>query len=247
MSPNSGDFSYKRLLAEAPRGTPLSPSTLARWGLTTNHAGKLARQGWLDRLGQGVYLVKGDQLTRDGALAFLAAQVPGFHVGGKTALAWRGVQHNLAARETLSLWGAQWNRLPAWFTERFPSQYQSSSLFAEKPNRLLGVGPLPHGSASVPVSVPERAVLELLSNVGRRQSIDEARNLVENLRGLRESVLADLLKHTERLKVVRLLSKLARDAGHPWVHVAAERSKALGGAARIVLHLPDGGYLDLKP
>ncbi|WP_414710355.1 hypothetical protein [Roseateles sp.] len=29
----------------------------------------------------------GDELSRDGVLAFLARQVPGFHVGGKTALA----------------------------------------------------------------------------------------------------------------------------------------------------------------
>lgn len=217
-----------------------------RWGLTRTHASKLARGGWLQRLGQGVYLLPGDELTRDGALAFLAARVPGFHVGGKTALHWHGVRHNVAAIEVLSLWGTRWLELPAWFNTRFPSHYQSSTLFGAEDEPLLGVRPLPGGDPAVPLSVPERALLELLSDVGRRQSLEEARHLVEGLPGLRPAVLEELLDRTSRIKVVRLAVKLAKEAGHGWSEVAANRSRALGGAARIILNLPGEGHVDLR-
>jgi hypothetical protein len=217
-----------------------------RWGLTRTHASKLARRGWLQRLGHGIYLLPGDELTRDGALAFLAARVPGFHVGGKTALHWRGVRHNVAVSEVLSLWGARWQELPAWFTARFPSHYQSSTLFGAEADPPFGVGPLPDGDPAVPVSVPERAMLELLSDVGRRQSLEEARHLVEGLPSLRPRMLAELLDRTDRIKVVRLAARLAKEAGHGWAEVAATRSKVLGGATRIILNLPGEGHVDLR-
>ena len=43
------------------------------------------------------------------------------------------------------------------------------------------------------MSVPERAMLELLSNVGKNQSLDEAGRLVETLRSLRTKVLEELM------------------------------------------------------
>ena len=46
-----------------------------------------------------------DKLSEQGCLRFLSRRHPGFHVGGKTALAWRGVRHNLPPREPLWLWG----------------------------------------------------------------------------------------------------------------------------------------------
>ena len=63
------------------------------------------KSGWLARLGRGVFMFPNDTLRRDDCLKFLSRRVKGFHVGGKTALAWRGVRHNLPAREPLSLWG----------------------------------------------------------------------------------------------------------------------------------------------
>ena len=46
-----------------------------------------------------------DTLRQEDSLKFLSRTVEGFHVGGKTALAWRGIRHNLAFHEPLSLWG----------------------------------------------------------------------------------------------------------------------------------------------
>ena len=152
-------FSFKQLLGVLPRGEPLSTSALQAHGVSAFRASDLARSGWLTHLGRGVYMLPGDTLTREGSLAYLSQRVSGFHVGGKTALDWRGVRQNVSFREVLILWGDQPKRLPAWFTQRFDSRYQETQLFDAKLPKGFGLQPLPNGSPAVPVSVPERALL----------------------------------------------------------------------------------------
>ena len=80
---------FRQALAALPRGTPLSTQLLRDRGLTAKQVGRLAESGWLRRLGRGVYLLPGDELSREATLAWLGTQVPGLHVAGKTALGWR--------------------------------------------------------------------------------------------------------------------------------------------------------------
>lgn len=242
----SKNFSFKALLAELPRGEPLSTADLAARGASAFRASALARSGWLTHLARGVYMLPGDTLTRDGALAFLSRQIPGLHVGSKTALAWRGVQQNLAFRETLTLWGNRAQRLPGWFTQRFAAQYQATQLFDAQLPEGLGLVPLPAGRAQVLVSAPERAMLELLSDVGKEQSLVEARELVESLPSLRQPVLNTLLLHTTRIKVVRMAALLGQELQLPWANIAKEHSQRIGGGPRWVAVSKSGERLDLK-
>ena len=88
----------KRLLHELPRGTPIDMDELAKRGADAKLASFYARSGWLVRLGHGVYALPGDEITPLAAARLLQARVAGLHVGGKSALALRGVRHNLSAR-----------------------------------------------------------------------------------------------------------------------------------------------------
>ncbi len=241
------DFQYKHFLSGVRRGSPIGPREMAEHGLTVKYAHQLQREGWLTRLGPGTYMLPGEEPLLEAALAHLAKEVPGFHVGGKTALAWRGVRHQVEARPVLSLWGSTWARVPDWFSQRFPCHYQSSTLFDERPEELVEVSAAPGYPPDVPVSTTERALLELVSEVGKRRTVQEARELVESLRSLRPAVLEVLLSKTHRIKVVRLLAQLAEESSASWASVARARSRALGGASRMVVHLPEGGYLDLRP
>jgi Transcriptional regulator, AbiEi antitoxin, Type IV TA system/Transcriptional regulator, AbiEi antitoxin N-terminal domain len=246
MRSTKTSFSFKEVLAKAPRGEPLGTATLLALGVSSFGASKLARSGWLTHVGRGVYMLPGDTLTRDGCLTFLSERVPGFHVGGKTALAWRGVRQDVTFREVLSLWGDQPKRLPTWFTERFASHYQATQLFNTKLRKEFGLQPLPNGRPEVLVSVPERALLELLSDVGKTQSLDEARQLVETLRTLREKTLDKLLTHTTRIKIVRLAELLATDLHLPWAPLAKRHSQRVGGGRRWVAVSKSGERLDLR-
>ena len=246
MGSISEPISFKFLLAKLPRGEPVSTASLAEQGVSPFRASALARSGWLVHLGRGVYMLPGDTLTREGAIAFLARQISGLHVGSKTALAWRGTRQNVAFREMVSLWGDQAKRLPEWFSQRFQAHYQATRLFDAQFPANFGVQPLPAGHPGVPVSVPERAMLEMLSDIGKGQSLSEARDLVENLGGLREKVLDKLLTHTTRIKVIRAAATLALEAGLRWAPVARKHSDRIGGGQRWVAVLKSGERLDLK-
>jgi hypothetical protein len=215
-------------------------------GLTPKHAARLAKEGWLQRLGHGAYILAGDTLDRDASIAWLISTVPGMHVAGKTALSWRGVRHNLSFRETLTLWGDKPAKLPAWFTTHFPAHYQATHLFATEMPPDLGIAPLPAGRPDVPVSTPERALLELLSDVGKRQTLEEAKHLVEGARSLRLPVLEALFSHLTRIKVVRLAYAVADELNLPWKSIAHQHSERLGGGHRWVAVGKTGERLDLK-
>jgi hypothetical protein len=246
METNKGTFSFKEVLAGLPRGEPLSTAALQARGVSAFRASALARSGWLTHLGRGAYMLPGDTLTRDGCLAYLSQRVSGLHVGGKTALAWRGIRQNVSFREVLTLWGDQAKRLPTWFTKRFASHYQETQLFDAKLRKGFGLQPVPHGRPDVLVSAPERALLELLSDVGKTQSLEETRQLTEGLHTLRERTLDELLTHSTRIKVVRLAELLARELDLPWAALARRHSQRLGGGKRWVAVAKTGERLDLR-
>ena len=240
------DFSFKKLLAVLPRGGPLDVSYLKAHGLSTFHASHLAKAEWLTHLGRGVYMVPGDTLTRDGCLAFLMRRNKGLHVGGKTALSWRGVRHNLSFRETITLWGEKQIRLPTWFLNRFEATYQTTRLFNPAMPPEFAVQVLPGGHPDVMVSAPERALLELLSDVGKTEFYQSAITLVESTRNLRTSVLETLLAHTTRIKVVRLARDLSEKLDLPWAELAKKYSEQKGGGSRWIAVSKNGERLDLK-
>jgi hypothetical protein len=237
---------FREQLSSLPRGAPISLERLTDAGLTAKSVARLSADGWLKRLGRGVYLLPGDTLDRDATLAWLTGHLPGLHVGGKTALAWRGVRHNISMQEVLSLWGTGHTPIPPWFRNAFPYHYQATNLFDAGLPSQAGIAPLPASTAPVPVSVPERALLELLSDAGKLQSLEETTHLVESLRSLRPQVLDQLMAHLTRIKVARLAVALATTLDLPWGDIAARHSKRLGGGARWVARAKTGERIDLK-
>jgi hypothetical protein len=242
----SKNISIKELLSKLDWDTPYSSSDLQALGLPSTAAARLAQSGWLKRLGRGVYQVPNGKLDMNKALAYLSLEVPQLHVGGKTALAWRGTRHNLAHQERLNLWGLKAGRLPAWFTDLFNVTYQSTRIFNNALPPGFGLAPLPAGNPKVMVSVPERALLELFSDTGKLQSLEEMLNIAESVRHLRPDVLETLLAHTTRVKVVRLAKTLAESLELPWLEVAKKHNERLGSSSRWIAVTRDKKILHLK-
>ena len=242
----SENISIKDLLSKLEWDTPYGSRDLQALGLPSAAAARLAQAGWLKRLGRGVYQVPNAKLDINKALAYLSIEVPELHVGGKTALAWRGTRHNLAHQERLHLWGLKAGRLPAWFTDLFNVTYQSTRIFDDTLPLGFGLAPLPAGNPKVMVSVPERALLELFSDTGKLQSLEETLNVAESIRHLRPDVLDTLLTHTTRVKVVRLAKSLAERLELPWIDVAKKHNERLGSSSRWVAVTRDKKILLLK-
>lgn len=242
----SENISIKTLLSKLEWDTPYSSHNLQELGLSTPAAARLAQSGWLKRLGRGVYQVPNGKPDINKALALLAIEVAELHVGGKTALAWRGIRHNLAHKERLDLWGRKTGRLPEWFTKLFNATYQSTKIFDKELPAGFGLASLPAGHPKVMVSVPERALLELFSDTGKLQSLEETMNLTENVHHLRPDILETLLAHTTRVKVVRLAKSLAENLNLPWLDIAKKHNERLGSSSRWVAVTRDKKILRLK-
>jgi hypothetical protein len=236
----------KDLYTRLPPGTPLTPEDLAALNISADLAVYYVRAGWLMRLARGVYCRPNETLALYPSLVLLQRKFEGLHVGGKSALDWYGVRQYVSQRPVLRLYGWVAARLPGWFTERFPAEYHRKRLFEERPDALLHVGPFEKQSGAPQVSEPERALLEVLSEVGVRQTLQEARELTESAYSLRASVMQGLLKRCTSVKTVRLCLQLGRDLSLPW---AARIDAAMlpTGSDRPWVSRSADGLLVLKP
>lgn len=234
------------LYSQAVPGTPITSEGLAARGISADLAVHYVRSGWLDRLARGVFIRANDTLALQPSLVLLQSRLEGLHVGGKSALDWHGVRHYLSQQPLLHLYGWDSGRLPDWFTERFPAEYHRKRLFDEQPSALLHVGPFEQRSGAPMVSSPERALLEVLSDVGVRQPLQEARELAESSYSLRAIVLRLLLKRCTSIKTVRLCLQFGRELSLPWA-AKLNPSDLPTGSARAWVSRSSDGLLVLKP
>jgi hypothetical protein len=236
----------QRLMREGRRGQPIDSDMLRGMEISPALAAYMVKSGWLQRLSQGVYLLTGDTPTRDGSIAYLSRRITGLHVGGKTALSWQGVRHNIAFRERVVLWGQNPYRIPSWVDQHLSYSFQTTTLFDDDLPYEKGLKPLPAGNPEVMVSVPERAILELASDIGKGQSLEEARNLMVGLRNLRADVLDEFLRHCHRVKVVRLVRDLGVEADFSWARKIQKHVDRLSAGKRWS-NQTKNGRITLKP
>jgi len=86
----------------------------------------------------------------------------------------------------------------------------------------------------------------VLSEVGIRQPLQEARELVESTYSLRVDVLRDLLERCTSVKTVRLCLQLGRELSQPWVG-KLDPSQLPKGSDRPWVSRSADGLLVLKP
>ncbi|WP_371925213.1 type IV toxin-antitoxin system AbiEi family antitoxin domain-containing protein [Desulfobulbus alkaliphilus] len=236
----------KSLYANLAPGTPVVSKELVRLGISADLAVHYVRAGWLVRLARGVFRRPEQELSLFPSLKLLENQIEGMHVGGKSALDWHGVRHYVTQQEMLHLYGWATARLPGWFMKEFPAEYHRKRLFEEQPGALLQVLPFEGRNETPQVSTPERALLELLSEVGVRQPLQEARELMESTYNLRGGVLQELLMRCTSIKTVRLCLQLGRELSLPWVAKLASAELPTGSNQPWVSR-GSHGVLVLKP
>jgi hypothetical protein len=90
-------------------------------------------------------------------------------------------------------------------------------------------------------------LLEMLSEVGVHQEIEEARLIMEAARSLRPDILATLLRTCRQQKALRLCVGWAEELSLPWAARAREAAGKRIGASRWVARVRGGRTLILKP
>ena len=189
-------------------------------------------------------------------------------VGGRTALELQGFGHYLSATgpREVHVYGRQ--RLPAWAAKlKLDSRlvfHNSRKLFDEsvdpswhrgtesKDDTQVGDtlrrAALTEQSATrkdwrLIMSLPERAVLELLDEVPQRETFHQVDMLVDGLRNLSPRRLQMLLVGCRNVKVKRLFYWFAERHKHSWLKELDRKAVDLGKGKRMIVR---GGKLDTK-
>ena len=250
MSTNSlhSSKNLKAALFSLPKGMPVTTSQMEHLGISRQLVHRYVQNGWLTTLGYGYFQRTGDELTRNGAVSALESQNLDVHIGGKSALSLRGAVHYLAlGKNKLSLYGVTRKKIPDWFTRQFPCELRMSRLFGVEENleSRLQVRRLDKADPYSPyVSEPERALLEMLDDVPQKQSLDEARKIMEPLFTLRPELLQALLETCTRIKVKRLFFSLAEELKLP-VLQQLDMTLIKFGAASVYVRTQKGNSLIL--
>jgi len=210
-----------QILQKWPQGTVITTSWLKRQDVSRQSVDNYKNSGWLERIGQGAYKRKGDEISWPGALYTLQEleKVP-VHVGGKTALELQGYGHyiKMAARDKVILWKTPEVRLPSWFRSydkwRSKLDIRSVTLFSDEVNALSDATVR---EVEIRISSAERAILEYLYDVPRHEGFDEANYIIQGLGSLRPNLLQGLLEACTSVRVKRLFMYMAEHHHHSWL------------------------------
>ena len=171
----------------------MASQDLANRGISADLAVHYAKAGWLVRLAHGVYSRPGDSLALHPCLRFLERNAPGLPCWWKdrAGLVWH-TAIRFAATDHPSLWLECVETSGGGSRNNFPPTTTENGLFKEEPSAPLYTTSFERKSDAPQVSEPERALLEVLSDVGVRQPLQEARELTQGTHTLRANVLMEL-------------------------------------------------------
>ena len=252
-----------------PEGLVVDANWLEQHGVSRQLRRKYVMHGWLLSPGRSVYC-RPTATDRTEAMPWqqlvislhALGQVP-VSVGARTALELQSFSHYLTAggpREA-HLYSNQ--ALPSWVSRvRVDARlvfHSTLKLFANgaiPPSEALTSrepqAPTPasvmqqpwgHWNWPLPVSTPERAILELLDELPQRETFHQVDVLMEGLRNLRPRRLQALLSDCRSVKVKRLFFWFAERHNHAWLQKLDRSTINLGKGKRVLVR---GGKLDTK-
>lgn len=236
-----------QLLKIWPSGTVAVLPWLEKQGIYQQLVHEYEKTSWVRRVGQGAYARAGDKVDWTGGLYAIQEQLGlPIHAGGKTALHMQGYAHFLPMGKgrTVTLFGLPDVKLPTWFKQyRWGGKvrYTATSLFVADAGQ--GLTQKEMGFYSVRMSTPERAMMEVLYGVPKKQSYEEAKLLMEGLTTLRPRVVRALLEYCASVKVKRLFMVLAESCRHAWVKRLDLSKVDFGRGKRMLVR---GGRFDSK-
>lgn len=266
-SQNQGKLNW--LQRNLPEGLVADAGWFERHGVSRQLRRKYVMNGWLLSLARGVYARPapsgfGKELPWQQLVVSLCSllELP-VAVGARTALELQGFSHYLAASGPREVHLYAKRTLPGWVSQVPVSTplvvHNAKRLFktlGEIPPAVLadtedealaraGLKRQPWGSTNwrLTLSTPERALLELLDEVPKRETFHQADVLMEGLRNLSPKRLQALLTDCKSVKVKRLFFWFAERHSHAWVEKLDRSTIDLGKGKRMLVR---GGKLDPK-
>ena len=235
----------KNLRINLPSDAPFDSGQLHAAGVSNALAAKYVASGWLRRLDRGIFQFTGETLDADRTLRFLERRIPSLHLAAKTALDRHGYRHNVSFDETIVVWAEERSRIPEWTHKVLRMRFGIHRLFELDLPFECRVGRLADRPYGPLVSEPEYALLEMLSEVGVSQELDEARGIMESMVRIRPSRIERAIRSCQMVKAVRLCVFWAEAFGFGWSERARAAVTEDKREGRWTGRLRDGSYLTL--
>jgi hypothetical protein len=256
-----------------PEGLLVDSAWLQSHGYSRQLIAKYVRNGWLQSPARSAYRRSGavidSRALQQWELVVLSLQqLSNLPVtpGGRTALELQGYSHYLSVGGTQEVHLYTARDLPGWvyqlplpekliihrtrlFEGNASSEFEVlSSGKAGKlkhRNEQIHYTSKPWGTWNWPLimSMPERAVLELLAEIPQRETFDQADVLMQGLTTLSPKRLNTLLADCRSIKVKRLFMWFAERHNHAWFSRLDKSRINLGAGKREIV---PGGKLDKK-
>lgn len=241
-----GRSKINQLLKKWPSGVVAVMPWLERQGAYQQLMHEYEKTAWVRRIGRGAYAREGEKKVEwTGGLYALQEQLGlPIHAGGKTALSVQGYGHFLPMGQgmTVTLFGLPNVKLPLWFKQYrwgVKLRYTTTNVFMSQSKRSFTQKDM--GSYAVRLSTPERAMMEVLYEVPKRESYEEAKLLMGGLTTLRPRLVQALLEDCASVKVKRLFMVLAESCEHAWAKKLDLSQVEFGKGKRMLVK---GGRLD---
>lgn len=267
-SQNRGNLNW--LQHSLPAGLVVDAAWLEQHGVSRQLRRKYVMNDWLLSLTRGVYS-RPDPAGKTGPLPWQQLVISlnallerPTAVGARTALELQGFSHYLAGSGSREAHLYSNEEMPGWVT-KVPVNtrlvfHSALKLFGSSGAiRPYSAGPdtslnAPSSSSltqqpwgqwnwQLPVSTPERAIIELLDEVPKRETFHQADVLMEGLRNLSPRRLQLLLTECRSIKVKRLFFWFAERHNHAWLQKLHRSAIDLGKGKRMLVR---GGKLDPK-
>ena len=240
-------YGIKQLTRLLPEGVAAPSSWLTANGYSRQLVRRYVLSGWLQSLGHGAYARSGQAVGWEGVLLGLH-RLAGrtCHVGGLSALERHGFAHFLPLGGEQKIHVMSMRRPPAWVKSvalQTELHFDTRRLFSDDTGEM-GLVELSTSIRdwALSMSGPERAIMELLSDVGPNDhSFEHAAHVFEGMTVLRPGVVNDLLAECRSIKVRRIFLFLADHFDYPWVKRLETTALDLGSGNRQVVK---GGRLD---
>ncbi|MFC4259626.1 type IV toxin-antitoxin system AbiEi family antitoxin domain-containing protein [Marinobacter lacisalsi] len=225
---------------------PVSMLATKQWlidqGLNLHFVDNAIRSRTLLPLTSGVYALYEKSVRWPGVVASLQrmSEQP-IHVGGLTALDLAGFTHFLSTSSEVRVHIFSESPLPGWIN-RIPvaahfERHSTARLWPESVMRNLGFlreYNWQDGLPPVTYSCPEKALLEVLTEVPSAVSFEHADALMQGLSNLSPRKIDALLRACGNIKVKRLFLWLAERNGHAWFKGLEPDAYDLGSGKRVI-------------
>jgi len=232
-----------------PTGEAASRCTLIKAGIKPYTLDNYLRSGKLKLLSKGVYCWNDNLPNWQGLVASLPRLIEQkIIVGGITALELQGYAHYLKINPNQHIHLYSDSHVPLWVKSLFVSLqtvqvfwHSSGHLWLKTASSDEGVFIQDEQNYNLPVSSPERAILELLLLLPDQFSFEFTNEVFQGLTQLSPGKMSLMLMMCKNIKVKRLFFWFSDKYNYPWRKHLNEKEFTLGVGKRVIA---SGGIFD---